>query len=52
MSQIRYIREKIMFYGNHSWAYTRLGKIDNVSASDLESLLGNGDITATFSLAK
>ncbi|MDD2971703.1 MAG: cyclophilin-like fold protein [Lachnospiraceae bacterium] len=42
----------VMFYGNHSWAYTRLGKIDNASASDLESLLGNGDITATFSLAE
>ncbi|MDD3185573.1 MAG: cyclophilin-like fold protein [Anaerostipes sp.] len=44
--------QMVLFYGNHSWEYTRLGKIDHVSASDLENILGNGDITATFSFAE
>jgi hypothetical protein len=44
--------QMVMFYGNHSWSYTRLGKIDHADASELENILGNGDITATFSLAE
>ncbi|MDD3797413.1 MAG: cyclophilin-like fold protein [Lachnospiraceae bacterium] len=44
--------QMVMFYGNHSWAYTRLGKMDPASAGELENILGNGDITATFSLAE
>jgi len=42
--------QMVLFYGSNSWAYTRLGKIDDVSASELESILGNGDISAELSL--
>ena len=40
----------VMFYGSNSWAYTRLGKADGVSASHMRDLLGNGDVTLTFVL--
>ena len=43
--------QMVMFYGNHSWAYTRLGKID-ASAEELENILGNNDVTAVFTLAE
>ena len=32
----------VVFYGSNSWAYTRLGKIDGLSSSELTELLGNG----------
>ena len=31
----------VIFYGSNSWAYTRLGKIDGLSSSELTDLLGN-----------
>lgn len=37
----------VVFYGSNSWAYTKLGHITNKSAPELESLLGNGDVTIT-----
>ena len=40
----------VMFYGSNSWAYTRLGKADGVSASRMRDLLGNGDVTLTLVL--
>ncbi|MBR3311997.1 MAG: hypothetical protein IKG15_09295 [Solobacterium sp.] len=40
----------VIFYGSNSWAYTRLGKADGVSASRMRELLGNGDVTLTFVL--
>ena len=39
----------VVFYGSNSWAYTRLGKIKDKSASELTDLLGNGDVTITIS---
>ncbi len=39
----------VMFYGSNSWAYTRLGKISNMSANEMTELLGNGDIVITLS---
>ena len=39
----------VVFYGSHSWAYTRLGHITDKSAAELEELLGNGDVTITIS---
>lgn len=44
--------QMVMFYGSNSWAYTRLGTIDDLSDSELNNLLGNGDVTATFTLAE
>jgi hypothetical protein len=44
--------QMVMFYGSNSWAYTRLGTIDDLSDSELSNLLGNGDVTATFTLAE
>ena len=40
----------VIFYGSNSWSYTRLGKIDGATASNLRQFLGNGDITLTLSL--
>ena len=38
----------VMFYGSNSWSYTKIGKIDDLSG--WEDALGNGSITAVFSL--
>ena len=40
----------VIFYGSNSWSYTRLGKIDGATASNLRQFLGNGDVTLTLSL--
>ena len=40
----------VIFYGSNSWSYTRLGKIDGATTSNLRQFLGNGDITLTLSL--
>ena len=42
--------QMVVFYGSNSWAYTRLGKITDKSAAELEELLGNGDVTITISM--
>ena len=42
--------QMVIFYGSNSWSYTRLGKIDGATASNLRQFLGNGDITLTLSL--
>jgi len=41
-----------LFYGSNSWSYTRLGKIDGLSESELQSFLkaGESDIEVTLSL--
>ena len=42
-----------LFYGSNSWSYTRLGKIDGLSESELRSFLkaGNSNISVTLSLS-
>ena len=42
-----------MFYGSNSWSYTRLGKIDGLSESELRTFLKAGDsnISVTLSLS-
>ncbi len=40
----------VVFYGSNSWAYTRLGKITDQTASEMEGLLGHGDVTLTISV--
>ena len=42
--------QMVIFYGSNSWSYTRLGKIDEATASNLRQFLGNGDITLILSL--
>lgn len=41
-----------MFYGSNSWSYTRLGKIDGLSESELRTFLkaGQNNICVTLSL--
>ena len=39
-----------LFYGSHSWSYTKLGKIDNISSNELKEVLGQGNVTLVFSL--
>ena len=39
----------VVFYGSNTWSYTRLGKITDKSASELVSLLGNGNVKITIS---
>ena len=38
----------VIFYGSNSWAYTRLGRITDKSASELTELLGKGDVAVTL----
>ena len=40
----------VVFYGTNSWAYTRLGKITNMSADELANMLGNQDVVLTLSV--
>ncbi len=40
----------VVFYGSNSWAYTRLGKITDKSAEELEELMGSGDVTIKLEL--
>ena len=42
--------QMVVFYGSNSWSYTRLGKIDGATASNLRQFLGNGNVTLTLSL--
>ena len=48
---VLYQGDKIsLFYGSHSWSYTKLGKIDNFDSNKLKEVLGSGDVTLEFSL--
>jgi hypothetical protein len=40
----------VIYYAPNSWSFTRLGKIDNVTAKELKTILGDGDVTVTLSL--
>ena len=39
-----------VFYDSNSWSYTRIGKIINKDKNELKNLLGNGNVTLTFSI--
>lgn len=43
----------VIFYGSNSWSYTRLGRIDYSSQTELEAFLkaGQGNVTVTLSLS-
>lgn len=38
----------VIFYGSNSWSYTPLGKIENVTASELRNFLSQGTIEITL----
>ena len=40
----------VVFYGSNSWAYTRLGKITDLTGTELTALLGNGAVTISISV--
>lgn len=40
----------VLYYAPNTWNFTRLGKVKNVSASDLKKVLGTGNVVATLSL--
>ncbi|MBR3350330.1 MAG: hypothetical protein IKG55_09690 [Solobacterium sp.] len=40
----------VVFYGNNSWAYTKLGRMDGYSQAELEEMLGNGNVTLTITM--
>lgn len=40
----------VIYYAPNSWDFTRLGKLNDVSAQELRALLGTGNVTITLSL--
>lgn len=41
-----------LYYDTNTWNFTKLGKVQNLSQEELKNILGNGDVTLTFSLDK
>lgn len=41
-----------IYYDTNSWNFTKLAKIPDVNKDDLLEVLGNGDVTVTFSLTE
>ena len=39
-----------VFYGNNSWSYTPLGKVDGKTADEMKAFFGTGTVSVTFSL--
>lgn len=39
----------VIYYDKNNWNFTKLGHIDNISKSELKTLLGSGNVTATIS---
>lgn len=39
-----------LFYGAHSWSYTKIGKIQSDDLNDLKNILGSGDVTIVLSI--
>lgn len=40
----------VIYYAPNTWNFTRLGKVVNMTESELKKVLGKHDITATLSL--
>ena len=50
---ILYLGNKfVLYYAPNTWSFTRLGKIDNVSADELKRILGKDDVEIELSLSK
>ncbi len=39
-----------IYYDTNSWNFTRIGKLDTVEQAELQSVLGSGAVTVTFSI--
>ncbi len=39
-----------VYYDTNSWNFTRLGKVQGVTADELKAILGDGDVTMVLSL--
>ena len=39
-----------VFYGNNSWSYTPLGKVEGKTADELKAFFGTGTVSVTYSL--
>ncbi len=39
-----------LYYDTNTWSFTKLGKVQEVSKSELKSILGEGQVDMTFSL--
>lgn len=42
----------VIYYGQNSWNFTRLGKLRDVEAQALRDLLGSGDVSVTLTLGE
>jgi hypothetical protein len=42
----------VIYYAPNSWNFTRLGKIKNVTASELKKILGTGNVEVTLAMAE
>ncbi len=42
----------VIYYAPNSWNFTRLGKINDITATELKKFLGNGNVSVTLSLAE
>ncbi len=40
----------VIYYAPNTWNFTRLGKVRNITASELRQVLGKNNITVTLSL--
>ena len=40
----------VIYYEPHSWSFTRLGKINDITQAELKEVLGSGNVTITLSL--
>lgn len=41
-----------IYYDTNTWDFTRLGKVQGLSQAELKEVLGEGDVSVTFSLKK
>lgn len=42
----------VIYYAPNTWNFTRLGKVQGLSAEELKEALGKGSITATLTLSE
>ena len=40
----------VIYYDTNTWNFTRLGRINHVSAQELREVLGDGDVSVTLSI--